>query len=84
MSNLLISELGLEDNRRQFQEYWVKKVYSGAAHEPLSLMPTGMQIDAVRSQKVATLMPGPLSSLLHLIPRKNQQLSKGHPTTNIG
>lgn len=36
----------------QFQEYWIKKVYSGAAaHEPLSLMSTGMQMDAVRSQK---------------------------------
>ncbi|HEY2390835.1 MAG TPA: hypothetical protein VGK22_06650 [Candidatus Angelobacter sp.] len=36
----------------QYQEYWVKKVYSGAAaHEPLSLMSTGMQMDAVRSQK---------------------------------
>jgi ABC-type phosphate transport system substrate-binding protein len=36
----------------QFQDYWVKKVYSGsAAHEPLSLMSTGMQLEAVRSQK---------------------------------
>jgi ABC-type phosphate transport system substrate-binding protein len=36
----------------QFQEYWVKKVYSGAvAHEPLALMSTGMQLEAVRSQK---------------------------------
>lgn len=36
----------------QYQEYWIKKVYSGAAaHEPLSLMSSGMQLDAVRSQK---------------------------------
>jgi ABC-type phosphate transport system substrate-binding protein len=36
----------------QFQEYWVKKVYSGAAaHEPLALMSTGMQLEAIRSQK---------------------------------
>ena len=36
----------------QFQEYWVKKVYSGsAAHEPLALTSTGMQLEAVRSQK---------------------------------
>ncbi len=36
----------------QFQDYWVKKVYSGAvAHEPLALMSTGMQLEAIRSQK---------------------------------
>src|SRR6266571_4208561 len=36
----------------QFQDYWVKKVYSGTvAHEPLALMSTGMQLEAVRSQK---------------------------------
>lgn len=36
----------------QYQEYWIKKVYSGgAAHEPLAVMSTSMQLDAVRSQK---------------------------------
>jgi ABC-type phosphate transport system substrate-binding protein len=36
----------------QYQEYWIKKVYSGgAAHEPMSLMSSSMQLDAVRSQK---------------------------------
>ncbi len=36
----------------QYQDFWVKKVYSGsAAHEPLALMTNSMQLDAVRSQK---------------------------------
>jgi ABC-type phosphate transport system substrate-binding protein len=36
----------------QFQDYWVKKVYSGSvAHEPLALMSNGMQLEAIRSQK---------------------------------
>src|SRR5215467_11414250 len=36
----------------QYQEFWVKKVYSGsAAHEPLGLMSNGMQLEAIRSQK---------------------------------
>jgi ABC-type phosphate transport system substrate-binding protein len=38
----------------QYQDFWVKKVYSGsAAHEPLGLMSNGMQLEAVRSQKGA-------------------------------
>lgn len=36
----------------QYQEAWVKKVYSGAAaHEPLALPSNSMQLEAVRSQK---------------------------------
>lgn len=55
----------------QYQEYWVKKIYSGqSVREPLALPTSGMIMEAVRSQKggIALVNVGEVKSGVKVIP----------------
>jgi ABC-type phosphate transport system substrate-binding protein len=42
----------LKMNESEYQQYWVKKVYSGEApRQPLALLSNGMQLEAIRAEK---------------------------------
>lgn len=44
----------LKMNESEYQQYWVKKVYSGEApRQPLALLSNGMQLEAIRAEKGA-------------------------------
>src|SRR5579859_134542 len=44
----------LKMNESEYQQYWVRKVYSGEApRKPLALLSNGMQLEAIRAEKGA-------------------------------
>lgn len=44
----------LKMNESEYQQYWVRKVYSGEApRQPLALLSNGMQLEAIRAEKGA-------------------------------
>jgi hypothetical protein len=41
-------------NESEYQQYWVRKVYSGEApRQPLALLSNGMQLEAIRAERGA-------------------------------
>jgi len=44
----------LKMNESEYQQYWVRKVYSGESpRQPLALLSNGMQLEAIRAEKGA-------------------------------
>jgi ABC-type phosphate transport system substrate-binding protein len=44
----------LKMNESEYQQYWVRKVYSGEApRQPLALLSNGMQLEAIRAERGA-------------------------------